>query len=801
MISRRFATPALVLGTSLLITALATWAAAATVRGRLEARFDSAVQSTRDRLDSRLDTYVALLRATAAFVAASDHVSAADFHQYADRLRVRERYPGIQGIGLSLRVTAAELRAVERRMSAEGDSAFHVWPDSARAEYHAIVYLEPLDRRNRAAIGYDMFTQPTRREAMERARDDGAPSATGRVQLVQEIDERKQAGFLIYVPLYRGGRVPGDVAARRAALQGFVYAPFRADDLFSGVFGREREPRVDFRIYDGATTDSAALLHDSRTTDAPAGGARRARAGARVLSQTVRIENAGRIWTLVFTSTPALASGTGTTFTLLAAACGTFVSVALFLFALGQARSQERLERAAQEMESLARELQARNVELASANESKSEFLAVMSHEVRTPLNAIIGYAQLLELGIAGSVTPEQSTQLGRIAKSGTHLLALVDEILDLSRIEAGRLAVSCTAASAAAAVDAALALVRPQAAAKGIALEAELDALGHVTYLGDEHRVQQILVNLLTNAVKFTPAAGRIRIEGGYAERTGEDGEPASRGGWAYIAVHDTGPGIAPRLLERIFQPFVQGDSGYTRAHSGTGLGLTISRRLARLMNGDLVVDSVEGEGSCFTLRLPTAPSAVGEESDEMPIATTTATPTGADAREAAQVRGPDGSDLAAVGRTLLDELHTVARDFVGALRADAAAFPHAGRLSDAQLEDHVQTWLVEVAQSLVILHGAGTDPSELMRDGTEIRRLISERHGVQRYRLGWSEEALVREFALLRERIDAVLAARGLPAALMPHARTILAGATRQAEEISLRSFRSASRTSVHA
>jgi signal transduction histidine kinase len=816
MISRRFATPSLVLGTSLLITALATWAAAATVRGRLEARFDSEVQSTRDRLDSRLDTYVALLRATAAFVAASDHVSGADFHQYADRLRVRERYPGIQGIGLSLRVRPSELRALEREKSAEGDSAFHVWPEFPRAEYHAIVYLEPLDRRNRAAIGYDMFTQATRREAMERARDNGAPAASGRVQLVQEIDERKQAGFLIYVPLYEGGRGPGDVASRRAALEGFVYAPFRADDLFSGIFGREREPRVDFRIYDGATTDSSALLHDSRTTGVPAGRARTAGTNARVLSQTLRIENAGRVWTLVFTSRPALASGTGTALTLLAAACGTFVSVALFLFALGQARSQERLERAAQEMESLARELQVRNSELASANESKSEFLAVMSHEIRTPLNAIIGYAQLLELGIAGSVTPEQSTQLGRIAKSGKHLLALVDEILDLSRIEAGRLTVSCTAASAAAAVDAALALVRPQAAAKGIALVADLDSLGRVSYLGDEHRVQQILVNLLTNAVKFTPAAGRIRVEGGCLERLAEEGEPASRESWSYIAVHDTGIGIAPRLLGRIFQPFVQGDSGYTRAHSGTGLGLTISRRLARLMSGDLVVESVEGEGSCFTLRLPAASSATPDDTpsetrSETPSnatndAVTDASiaappPTGTTTRDVAHAPGPDGSDLAVVGHTLFGELHTITRHFVAALRGDPAAFPQAGRLSDAQLEDHVQTWLADVAQSLVILHGAGTDPSELMRDGTEIRRLISERHGVQRYRLGWSEEALVREFAVLRQRIDAVLAERGLPAALMPHARTILSGATRQAEEISVRSFRSASRTSVHA
>ena len=238
--TRRWSTlPWLVLAVSLAVTTTATWAALATVHGRINARFASSVQSTRDRIQARLDTYVALLQATAGLFAASRDVSGREFNAYAARLRVRERYPGVQGIGYSRRVAPAEVPALVGTMRARGDSAFHVWPEGARGEYHAILYLEPLDRRNKAAIGYDMSTDSTWREAMARARDASAPAMSGRVQLVQEIDERKQAGFLIYVPIYRGGTVPATVTARRETLDGFVYAPFRADDLLEGIFGSE----------------------------------------------------------------------------------------------------------------------------------------------------------------------------------------------------------------------------------------------------------------------------------------------------------------------------------------------------------------------------------------------------------------------------------------------------------------------------------------------------------------------------------------------------------------------------------
>ncbi|HEX7940302.1 MAG TPA: HAMP domain-containing sensor histidine kinase, partial [Gemmatimonadaceae bacterium] len=249
-----------------------------------------------------------------------------------------------------------------------------------------------------------------------------------------------------------------------------------------------------------------------------------------------------------------------------------------------------------------------------SANRSKSEFLATMSHEIRTPINAIIGYTQLLAMGIVGPVNAEQEMQLARIASSGQHLRGLIDDILDLSRIEAGRLTVGGEVGATGPAVAAAIELVRPLAAAKNLALVDRCHGDPDALFFGDAHRVQQVLVNLLTNATKFTPEGGRISVRCGTMQHPRVDLEARSTTGWTYFAVEDTGVGIAPEMLERIFQPFVQGEGGYTRTHPGTGLGLTISRRLARLMGGDLTVESVQGEGSRFTLWLP-----AGEQDNAM--------------------------------------------------------------------------------------------------------------------------------------------------------------------------------------
>jgi PAS domain S-box-containing protein len=234
-----------------------------------------------------------------------------------------------------------------------------------------------------------------------------------------------------------------------------------------------------------------------------------------------------------------------------------------------------------------------RLAESVSANLAKSGFLTAMSHELRTPLNAIGGYTELLTLGLGGPVTPEQRDYLERIRRSQQHLLGIISDLLNFSRIEAGHLTYDIQKLSLSSVIEGIVPLVEPQAAAKEISLSNESSGLDCFV-LADRAKVDQILVNLLSNAIKFTASGGSVKV-------TCRD-----TGNTALIEVVDTGAGIPTEKQEAIFEPFVQLGRSLSSAHEGTGLGLAISRELARAMNGDLKVKSKPGVGSTFTLSLP---------------------------------------------------------------------------------------------------------------------------------------------------------------------------------------------------
>jgi PAS domain S-box-containing protein len=439
-----------------------------------------------------------------------------------------------------------------------------------------------------------------------------------------------------------------------------------------------------------------------------------------------------------------------------------------------------------------------------AASTAKSGFLATISHEIRTPVNAILGYLELLALEVAGPLTADQRQYLQSARASGQHLLALITQVLDFSHVDGSAAGSTRSSFAVAAAVSEALAVVAPAAAVRGVAVtDAVRDSALALTGWGDARDVRQILGHLLDNAIKFSTAPGtardgaaaRITVRAGATTRGPAAAQLSGAGPWVYVCIEDAGIGIPAERLATMFDAFVQADMRLTRTHGGLGLGLAISRRLARRMGGDVTGRSEPGAGATFCLWVAAAP---GEA------------PTPRAERAAAPTDGATPGLYRAVADAVLGELERILHGYVARLRTDPGTASARGG-GEAQIEDHVATFLGNLAGTLPALgdvalgaESGGTlqDPAADVQDGAAIQRVVAERHGAQRARLGWSEGELRREYTILREELTAAVrrrmardhAGRSTEARREDAARAlgILADFVAVAERVSLAAYR---------
>jgi signal transduction histidine kinase len=578
-----WAAPGLVLALSVLGTAVATYSVSVASRARDEVRFRSAVRWTRDLINQRLDIYIAALRGAAAFFAAHPtHPTAGEFESFVQHLKLRENYPGIQGLGYAQRVPSADAAPVTAAMRSEGLPDFQIRPAGERLEYFPIVFLEPLDRRNREAIGYDMFSEPVRQGAMARARDEGIPVASGRVTLVQEIDPIKQPGFLIYLPIYQGGTIPQTVERRRTLLRGFLYSPFRADDLFAGIFSNEEQPRISFEVYASEDLSAEALLHRS---------ALRPSAHSQ-FSVRNTFPVAGQPWTVLFQTTPAFEAGSDGFLVRWVLMTGILLTAALTLITGALASAQRQLKQAQTALQAHAQNLERMVAERTSRLQDTIRELEQMSysitHDMRAPLRAIQGFGSMLEEDSGHCLTPDSRDYLNRMKIAAARMDTLIRDVLNYEKLVRDELPLQPTEL---------VPLLRgivttyPAFQAPRAAIEVQPDV---PPVLGNEAALTQCFSNLLSNAVKFskTGQVPRVRIR-------------ASRdNGWVKVFVEDEGVGIHPDFQARIFGMFQRLDN----SPEGTGIGLAIVRKAVERMGGRVGVSSREGQGSCFWVELKPA-------------------------------------------------------------------------------------------------------------------------------------------------------------------------------------------------
>lgn len=554
----------LIFGLLITMGAALTMAEASYTRGEL--RFASRVAETRAAIDERVSVHVSLLHGVAGLYASGAPVDRATFRRYVERLGVTENYPGVQGVGFAPRVASGEARSLRALVGASAPDV-EIWPPGQRDEMYPIVLIEPLDERNQRALGFDMFSEPVRREAMIRARDSGAPTATGAVTLVQELDSpNKQAGFLIYLPVYEGGDVPATPEGRRARLLGFAYSPFRADDLLGKIFGDSTQHPVAFTIYDGALPQPNAMLHRSPHL----GGPRYQPTYTR--SETISV--AGRPWTIVYRSQPAFDNAEDRYMAPLAAATGVVLSLVLFAVAWAQARARFETELAVRDRET---------------------FLSVASHELKTPLTSLYGNAQLLQRRAARSDTlgERERGNVEVIVEQARRLTKLIDDLLDHTRLQEGRVAIERKPLDLAGVVRRVTDDVRPTL--ERHTLNVRLPNRP-IPVLGDVTRLDQVLSNLIANAVKYSPAGGTIDVVAACDRQS------------ATITVADHGIGIPREALPQLFVPFYRAPNAVSQQIGGMGIGLYVVKELVERHSGTLAVESEEGVGSAFTVCLPLA-------------------------------------------------------------------------------------------------------------------------------------------------------------------------------------------------
>lgn len=569
-------------------------------------------------IQRRMQAQEAALWSGIGFFKGSEEVSRAEWAEFVETLHLEHYLPGLQGFGYAEFVRPEDRDAYVASVRSEGFKYFDIRPVGKRDVYTSIIFLEPFSDRNLRAFGYDMFSEPTRRAAMQRAIDTGKAAVSGMVTLVQETGKDVQRGFLMYLPLYKKGMPVETVAQRRAAVQGFVYSPFRINDLMRGILGRE-DKEIAFRIYDGTTIAADVLLYDSAEGEADVTytGRYNQFRGERDL------QIGGHDWKIELITRPNFISVSEQNQPFIIAAGAIVIDLMLFLTisslsqqrrrAMGMAEamtmelrtSKERAEKAAENEILLRTATQETNSKLQEANEGLLKFSSIVAHDLRAPLKRIESFIDILQSEYKDGIDEEGQDILMRIDRGSARMRMMLDSLHGYAKYS------GCTIKGKTARIDnvvnGAIETLSGQAANAEITTR-----LGSgFTVKGDQMLLEHVIQNLVSNSIKF--------YKGGVPEVLIEARLLSNE--TAEISVTDNGIGIEPEFAGKVFDMFerLHDEDEY----EGTGIGLSICRQIVSDHGGEISVDTSYRDGCriIFTLQADeiqsTPPVVVDDEAE----------------------------------------------------------------------------------------------------------------------------------------------------------------------------------------
>lgn len=520
----------------------------------------------------RIEVFQQILRSEVGFISVNKEFTKEDWRLSIEASKVLERFPGIQGIAYTEVVMASEKQTYEQEIRRTVDPTFAIFPEGKRDIYTIIKYLEPQNDRNNKAIGFDMFTEDIRRRAMSLARDNNEVTITDPIILVQENDEDKQFGLILYAPIYKSFVNINSEQQRRQGIDGYVSIVLRTEDFLSKLLKDRETDSLGFSFYSvDATGIENSILYESDNYQNLAD------------KRTIKTDGFLNIKSSNFGITVAYdpetvltdeLSSRSSTVLLFGTFAASLIAGVIYLLLRGKANevalTQER-----------------------TVNDAKDSLLSIASHQLRTPATGVKQYLGMVLQGFVGDVSPQQKSMLEKAYESNERQLKTINDVLFLARIDSGRIVLSRAETDIKAMV---LSIVEEQ--------KESIDSSGHTIKVSvpkkqvhaiiDEHTIRMTIENLLTNAIKYTRSGGKISIS------LQQDSDNTT------ISVKDTGVGIAREDEEKLFKQFSRVKNALSKSVSGTGIGLYLAKHIIELHEGEIVLESELDKGSEFSIVLP---------------------------------------------------------------------------------------------------------------------------------------------------------------------------------------------------